>query len=249
MASLKIYGTARSRTARVLWMAKELGLGLRARAADDGRCGVEAAAVYFKINPAGRVPAIDDDGFAMSESLAINLYLARKYGDRTTPSLAPASLEEEAKIWQWSSWAMTDLEVPLNLIHLHRNFFPPEKRDPKVAGTAEAQVQRPLAMLNSILADSAYLLGERFTVADINVASVLSASRLSAISMAPFPHIADWAKRCQGRPAALAVQAMREAGAVGERAGGGGYGLSRAPASSMTGMMSRSGVPGLIFRS
>jgi glutathione S-transferase len=49
-------------------------------------------------------------------------------------------------------------------------------------------------------------------VADLNVASVLSASRLSAISMAALPHVADWAKRCQGRPAALAVQAMREAG-------------------------------------
>ena len=107
---------------------------------------------------------------------------------------------------------MTDLEVPLNLIHLHRNFFPPERRDPKISETAEAQVQQPLAMLDAILADSAYLLGERFTVADINAASVLSASRLSAISMASFPHVAAWAARCQGRPAALAVQAMREAG-------------------------------------
>ena len=100
----------------------------------------------------------------------------------------------------------------MNHIHLHRNLFPPEKRDPKVAESAEAQVQRPLTILNSILADSAYLLGERFTVADLNAASVLSASRLSAISMAPFPHITDWAKRCHERPAAVAVQAMREAG-------------------------------------
>lgn len=208
---LTIYGTARSRTARVLWMAKELGLAFEHVPLMMGDAALKQPP-FLKINPAGRVPAIDDDGFAMSESLAINLYLARKYGDRATPSLAPASLEEEAKVWQWSSWAMTDLEGPLNLIHLHRSFFPPEKRDSKIAETAEAQVQRPLAMLNSILADSAYLLGERFTVADLNVASVLSASRLSAISMTPFRHIADWAKRCQGRPAALAVQAMREAG-------------------------------------
>ena len=211
MVGLKIYGTAHSRTARVLWMAKELGLDFEHVPLMMGDAALKQAP-FLKINPAGRVPAINDNGFVMAESLAINLYLARKYGDRTAPSLAPGSLEEEAKIWQWSSWAMTDLEGPLNLIHLHRNFFPPEKRDPKVAEAAEAQVQRPLAMLNSILADSAYLLGERFTVADLNVASVLSGSRLSAISMAPFPHIADWAKRCQGRPAAVAVQAMREAG-------------------------------------
>lgn len=210
MAGLTIYGTARSRTARVLWMAKELGLDFEHVPLAMGDAALKQAA-FLKVNPAGRVPAIDDDGFVMSESLAINLYLARKHGDRATPSLAPASLEEEAKIWQWSSWAMTDLEVPLNLIHLHRNFFPPEKRDAKVAETAEAQVQRPLAMLESILADSAYLLGERFTVADLNVASVLSASRLSAINMAPFPRVAAWAKRCQGRPAAVAVQAMRQA--------------------------------------
>ncbi|HJR21598.1 MAG TPA: glutathione S-transferase family protein [Dongiaceae bacterium] len=209
--ALTIYGTARSRTARVLWMAKELGLQFEHVPLMMGDGALKQPS-FLRINPAGRVPAIDDDGFVMAESLAINLHLARKYGDRATPSLAPASLEEEAKIWQWSSWAMTDLEVPLNLIHLHRNFFPPEKRDRKVAETAEAQVQRPLAMLNSTLTDSAYLLGDRFTVADINVASVLSASRLSAISMAPLPHVADWAKRCQGPPAALAVQAMREAG-------------------------------------
>jgi glutathione S-transferase len=208
---LTIYGTARSRTARVLWMAKELGLDFEHVPLMMGDA-VMKQPPFLAINPAGRVPAIDDDGFVMAESLAINLYLARKYGDRTSPSLAPASLEEEAKTWQWSSWAMTDLEGPLNLVHLHRNFFPPEKRDPKIAQSAEAQVQRPLTVLNSILADNACLLGERFTVADINVASVLSASRLSAISMTPFPQVADWTKRCQDRPAAVAVQAMREAG-------------------------------------
>ncbi|HKP23210.1 MAG TPA: glutathione S-transferase family protein [Dongiaceae bacterium] len=206
---LTIYGTARSRTARVLWMVKELGLTFEHVPLAMGDAALKQPP-FLKINPAGRVPAIDDNGFVMAESLAINLYLARKYGDRA--SLAPASLEEEARAWQWSSWAMTDLEGPLNLIHLHRNFFPPEKRDPKAADAAEVQVQRPLAMLESILAANAYLLGARFTVADINVASVLSASRLSAINMAAFPHVADWAKRCQGRPAALAVQAMREAG-------------------------------------
>ena len=108
---------------------------------------------------------------------------------------------------------MTDLEIPLNTIRLHRNFFPPDKRDAKAANSAEVQVQRPLAMLEKILAGSAYLLGSRFTVADINVACVLSASRLSAIAMSAFPHVTDWAKRCHERPASRAVQAMRQADA------------------------------------
>jgi glutathione S-transferase len=207
MAGLQIYGTARSRTARVLWMAKELGLEFEHVPLVMGDAAMKQPA-YLKINPAGRIPAIDDNGFTLSESLAINLYLARKYGDRATPSLAPASLEEEAKIWQWSSWAMTDLENPLTLLHLHRGFYPPEKRDAKVAESAEAQVQRPLTMLETMLAGSAYLLGSRFTVADLNVAGVLSASRIAAIDMSPFPKIADWAKRCHERPAQLAARAI-----------------------------------------
>jgi glutathione S-transferase len=209
MAGLTIYGTARSRTARVLWMAKELGLEFEhvPLVMDDAALKQPA---FLKINPAGRIPAIDDNGFALSESLAINLYLARKYGERAKPSLAPASLEEEAKIWQWSSWAMTDLEGPLTLLHLHRGFYPPEKRDAKIAESAEAQVQRPLAMLETTLADRAHLLGSRFTVADINVACVLSASRLSTINMSALPHVASWAKRCHDRPASLAIQAMRQ---------------------------------------
>jgi glutathione S-transferase len=207
--TLKIYGTARSRAARVLWMAKELGLAFEHSPLAMGDAAMKQPP-FLKINPAGRIPAIDDDGFALSESLAINLYLARKYGDRAKPSLAPASLQEEAKIWQWSSWAMTDLEVPMNLLHLHRGFFPPEKRDAGVAESAEAQIQRPLAMLEAILTESAYLLGQRFTAADLNVACVLSASRLSVIDMSAFPHVAAWAKSCHERPASLAVQAMRQ---------------------------------------
>ena len=209
MPGLKIYGTARSRTARVLLMAKELGLEFE----HIPRIADLKAPAFLKINPAGRIPAIDDDGLTLSESLAINLYLARKYGDRAKPSLAPASLAEEAKIWQWSAWAMTDLENPLTMVHLHRLFLPEEQRDATIAAAAEAQVQQPLTILNGVLADSGYLIDGGFTVADLNVACVLSQSRLSAIDVSPFPQVAAWAKRCHERPAALAVQAMRQAGA------------------------------------
>jgi len=89
--------------------------------------------------------------------------------------------------------------------------FSPEKCDTKAVESAEAQVQRPLAMLEAVLADSVYLLASRCTVADINVACVLSPSRISAIDMSAFPKVADWARRCHDRPASLATQAMRQA--------------------------------------
>ena len=208
---LKIYGSARSRATRVLWLAKELGLAYEhiPLAANDPKL---KAPDFLTINPAGRIPAIEDDGgVAMGESLAINLYLARKYGAQADSSLAPADAAEEARTAQWTCWAMTDLEGPMGTVYMHRGFYPEDKRDPKVAEAAEAQAQKPLAMLDGVLAKSAYLLGDRFTVADLNLAGVLSLTRIGAIDMSGFPHVAAWAKKCHDRPAAQEVRAMAAA--------------------------------------
>lgn len=212
MSGLKIYGNARSRATRVLWLAKELGLAFEHIAVAPNDPTLKQPA-FLAINPAGRVPAIEDEGgVALGESLAINLYLARRYGDRARPSLAPASPAEDARILQWTCWAMTDLEGPMGTAFLHRGFLPEDKRDPKVAEAAETQAQRPLAMLDGVLSQSDYLLGDRFTLADLNVACVLSLNRIGVIDMAKFPHVAAWAKRCHDRPAAHEVRAMAAAG-------------------------------------
>jgi glutathione S-transferase len=207
LAKLKIYGAARSRAMRVLWMATELGLDFEHVPVASSDPTLKEPA-FLKINPAGRIPAIDDNGFVMAESLAINLYLARKYGAQAKPSLAPESLEQEAKIWQWSSWAMTDLENQLGTAFLHRGFYPPEKRDLKLADSCEAQAAKPLAMMDAELGKSDYLLDGRFTLADLNVACVLSMSRLPFLNLTPFPNVTAWTKRCHDRPAAVAARAL-----------------------------------------
>jgi glutathione S-transferase len=207
--ALKIYGNAKSRATRVLWLAKELGLDFEhvALAANDPKL---KAPDFLKINPAGRIPAIEDDGVAMGESLAINLYLARKYGAKK-PGFAPASPAEDARLQQWTCWAMTDLEGPMGTAFLHRAFFPEDKRDPKVAEAAEAQAQKPLAMLDAVLAKSPYVMGDQFTVADLNLAGVMSLNRMGVIDLSKFPHVAAWSKRCHDRPAAAEIRAMAAA--------------------------------------
>ena len=188
------------------------GAGVRACSARHGRCRDEAAA-FLKINPAGRVPAIDDDGCVMAESLAINLYLARKYGDRAKPSLAPASLEEEAKIWQWSSWAMTDLEGPMNRSICIAASSRRRSATPRWPRARKRRFSDRWRMLEAMLAESAYLLGPRFTVADLNVACVLSASRAGDHRhVARFRMWPAWAKSCHERPAS--------AGSAGDAAAG-----------------------------
>ena len=208
---LKIYGSARSRATRVLWLAKELGLAYEhiPLAANDPKL---KAPEFLKINPTGRIPAIEDNGdVAMGESLAINLYLSRRYGMKANPAIGPGTIGDEALILQWTCWAMTDLEGPMGTVYMHRGFYPEDKRDPKVAESAEAQAQKPLAMLDGVLAKTAYLLGDRFTIADLNVACVLSLARIGAIDMTKFPHVAAWAKKCHDRPAAQEVRAMAAA--------------------------------------
>ena len=112
---LKIYGHPGSRAARPLWVCRELGLQYEhvpTHFADGGTKSSE----FLAINPAGRIPAIDDDGFRLAESMAINIYLAKKHGGE----LAPKSLEDEARMLQWSFWAMTEVEKSMLAVYMQR---------------------------------------------------------------------------------------------------------------------------------
>jgi hypothetical protein len=96
MAALRIYGIARTRVFRALWMAKELGLDYDHVPVEIGAAGARQPD-FLKINPDGRLPAIDDGGFVLFESLAITLYLAKEHAGR---GLYPDTLEGEARAWQ-----------------------------------------------------------------------------------------------------------------------------------------------------
>ena len=100
MSKLRIYGAARTRAFRALWMAEELGLDYEHVPLEIGAAGARKQD-YLALNPNGRLPAIEEDGFVLWESLAITLYLAKKHG-----RFYPAGLEGEAKAWQWSLWAV-----------------------------------------------------------------------------------------------------------------------------------------------
>lgn len=203
--ALKIYGIARSRAFRTLWMAKELGLDYEHIKVDFADGGTRQPG-YLAVNPNGHVPAIDDDGFRLWESMAINLYLAKKYGAGT---LYPTRLDDEARAWQWSFWAMTEIERPALEVLMNRVAYPPDKRDTAAAGAAEHALRAPLKVLDSAVAAAPYLLGERFTVADLNVAAVLAWARQARVDLSPFAKAAAWLKNCHDRPAAQAARQLQ----------------------------------------
>lgn len=197
--ALKIYGVAQSRAIRVLWMAKELGIQFehvqQQFAGDKG-------ADFLKVNPNGRIPAIDDDGFALFESMAINLYLAKKHDK----GLAPKGLQEEALATQWSFWVMTEIEKTLLNAMFSARGMMGNAKDPAKAAAYLAELDKPFAVLNGHLVGKEYLVGNRFTVADLNVASVLTWARPAGVEFAKYPTMDAWLQRCLGRPAFAAAR-------------------------------------------
>ncbi len=205
--TLRIYGIAASRAIRALWMAEELGLAyehvpIHYRDDPDGPLGKNNPE-FRRANPLGRVPAIDDDGYALWESMAINLYLARKHGK----GLWPATVEGEGLAFQWSFFAVTEIDPTINEWARHRIVLPEAERDPKVAAAALEKLQRPLAVVDAALAHRPYLAGGAFTVADLNLAGALFRAR--RMDHAARPNLARWLADCFSRPAARRAWAMR----------------------------------------
>ncbi len=203
MSRLRIYGVARTRAFRPLWMANELGLDYQHLPVEIGSAGARQAG-YLAINPNGRLPAVDDGGFVLFESLAITLYLAKKHA---TGTLYPATLEGEAKAWQWTLWAVTEVDRGVNIWSLHAIRLPPEERDAAKRAEALAVLAAPFQVLDEAVSKQPYLLGDNFTVADLNVAAVIS--RAIEMDLSATPHLAAWLRRCLERPAARTALALK----------------------------------------
>ena len=202
-SSLRIYGIARTRAFRALWVAKELGLDfehLPIEIGDDGAKSPE----FLAINPNGRLPVIVDGDFVLFESLAITLYLAKKHSNG---KLYPGTLEGEARAWQWSLWAVTEVDRGVNIWSLHAKRLPPGERNNALREEALKVIASPFRVLDAAVVQQPYLLGNEFTVADLNVAAVIS--RAVDMDLSAWPHLKVWLARCLDRPAARDALALK----------------------------------------
>jgi len=203
LSDLRIYGIARTRAFRALWMANELGLDYEHLPIEIGAAGARSPE-FLAINPNGRLPFIVDNGFVLFESLAITLYLAKRH---SAGKLYPGTLQGEARAWQWSFWAIAEVDRGVNIWSLHAVRLPPEERNAALREEALKVIAAPFAVLDAALAKTPYLLGSDFTVADLNVAAVIS--RAVDMDLSHAPHLKDWLTRCLDRPAARAALALK----------------------------------------
>jgi glutathione S-transferase len=204
---LTIYGVLRSRASRNVWLAHELGMPFRHvpvvqayRLSDPDAPDAPLhtrSAEFLAVNPNGRIPAMADGELVLAESLAINLYMAKKGGG----ALAPKDLAEDAQMTAWSIWAMTEAE-PHTIEVLYNSIGkPPEERDAAKLAAAVAALKAPFAVLDAALAKDGFLVGGRFTVADLNLAEVIRYAQPAPELFEAAPHVKAWLAACQARPA------------------------------------------------
>jgi glutathione S-transferase len=186
-------------------MLEEIGIPyehVRIRAYTESR-----SPEYLRINPNGHIPSLEDDGFVLWESLAINMYLAENYAEAP---LWPAGAKDHARVYQWSFWAANEIEP--RIVRIAQGLST-KSTDPSAVADGLEQLSAALRILEERL-HGPYLLGDDFTVGDLNLASTLrepgevGISGIAAIDLTPFPNVARWLDCCSDRPASRRVASL-----------------------------------------
>jgi glutathione S-transferase len=213
---ITIYGVYRSRALRNIWFLEEAGVPFRhVPVIQAGRVKNPDAPdaplhsrhpEYLKINPNGGIPAMDDDGFTLSESFAINFYLARTCG----LPVGTDDMAESARFAQWSLFGATEIEPHAIQILYNRVQKPAAERSEAKVAEAIAALAVPMQALDRALAANGHLVGGRFTVADINVAEVVRYAMPAPEVLDAAPNVKAWLAACHARPAWKKIWARRE---------------------------------------
>lgn len=219
---LTIYGCHRSRASRNIWLAYELNIPFKQVPvvqayrlanpdAPDAPLHTRSPA-FLKVNPNGHIPSIEDHGLVLHESLAINLYLARKHGGPTAPgNVAPRDVAEEGQAAMWSLWAATEVEPHSIQVLYHRVGKPEAERDPAIAKAAILALEAPFRVFDTHLGTAGgHAMGGRFTVADINLAEVFRYAQPAPELFEAAPRVKAWLAACQARPAFQRMWTERE---------------------------------------
>ncbi len=162
---------------------------------------------YLKINPNGKVPALVDGDITLFESCAINNYLAETY----KKELLGKTAKERALATQWSYWILTELQDPIIDIYIQKFFVPDEHRNQKVIDENVAKLPGLFTILNNHLATNKYLAGNEFTVADVNVGSIVSLASNIGIDVKVYSNVLNWIMTITERPGFRKYAALAQA--------------------------------------
>ena len=197
-------GRGETNDLRAQWALEELGLPYRVHALDHTAGELDGDA-YTRISPFRQAPVIDDDGFVVTESAAIVLYLAEKAG-----KLIPGDVQGRTRVVQWCFAAVGTVEPTLTCLDVIE-IFDSDKSAHKVGAEVRKLAGRWLGGVERRLDGREWIACADFTVADIMMAGVLRTIRKTDL-MDPFPKVKAYYDRCRARPAwerTLALYAER----------------------------------------
>lgn len=165
---ITIYGSPKSSSGRCFWCLEEVGVGYETKSINFSE-KEHKSEKFLEINPNGKVPALQDGSYVIWESMAINFYLADAY----KPELLGKDVKERGSVRQWSFWAIADLQKPLIEIFIQLVFVPEERRNQKTIETNQEKIPNLLGALETSLTSKNFLVGNSFTLADLNTVSVV----------------------------------------------------------------------------
>jgi glutathione S-transferase len=195
---LTLYHSPQSRSVRPRWLLEEIGAPYEVKLIRLD-ANEQKAPEYLKLNPNGTVPTLVDGDLVLWESAAICQYLADKFPDK---ELAPAvGTPERGKYYQWIHYAMSTLEPPAITIFLHTVLLPEADRVPQLVDAARSQLAAAVGVVNDALAGRDWILGARFTTADVMVGSTLWWAQMMSMIGDQQPEAQAYVARCAARPA------------------------------------------------
>ena len=197
MAKLKVYGVPPTRVLRALWLLNELGLDYEliptAPFSEEAR-----SPEFLALNPTGKVPVLVDGDTVLTESSAIQLYLAEKF---PKTGLIPQGIAERAQMYRWIFFLVTEIEQPLWRIARNTVIYPADKRMPADIEMATGECKAMLAVLEKHMHGRKYLVGDRLSVADLNAAYTLDWAREAGM-LEDAPVLRGYVEKMYARPKA-----------------------------------------------
>ena len=196
--TIKLYTAATPNGWKISIALEEMGLPYEVRVIDFAT-QEQKADWYLKLNPNGRIPTLDDDGFIMFESGAILIYLAEKTG-----KFLPRDVHGRSRVLQWLMFQMSGIGPMMGQANVFFRYFP-EKIQP-VIERYQREVMRLFGVLDRQLASHEYIAGQ-YSIADMALWPWVSGYEWSGVSVAEFPSLERWLALVGARPA---VQAGRD---------------------------------------
>jgi glutathione S-transferase len=208
---MRLYLFPAGRAIGVLALKAHLALDCEVRLVDFHR-GEQLAPEYLTLNPNGKMPTLEDDGFVLWESNAILFYMATKQPES---GLWPRELHAQADVQRWLAWESAHWDAEsCGMVSYEKaskavlGLGPP---DPTFIARGEQNFRRFAAVLNQSLKGRTWLVGERLTIADFSVGGLVPSAEHMQLPIGEFPEICRWYMGLRRLPAWQHTLASKDA--------------------------------------